>query len=215
MNIYVTIGIIGIISGLICALADVPLVKPGKAETQKLQHGRISLWWGEVPESRFTLSFWLSFLGQPGTYLTMWMLAELITVNNPALGMALKINTFVGAYTGLLCHVVFCQKPMLYQRLHGKLGIEDAENALKGLDKTTMVPMVLGFLSLYLGTTIMVSVAILTGALNVPKLFILLNPIVSTIVLMALKKCGVKIIGPLGVGFSMFAIVLLVAGMGV
>lgn len=90
----------------------------------------------------------------------MWMLAELITVNSPALGMALKINTFVGAYTGLL-------------------------------------------------------VAILTGALNVPKLFILLNPIVSTIVLMALKKCGVKIIGPLGVGFSMFAIVLLVAGMGV
>lgn len=58
-------------------------------------------------ESRFTLSFWLSFLGQPGTYLTMWMLAELITVNSPALGMALKINTFMGAYTGLLCHVVF------------------------------------------------------------------------------------------------------------
>lgn len=172
MNVYVIIGMIGIISGLICALADVPLVKPGNAESQKLQHGRISLWWVEVPESRFTLSFWLSFLGQPGTYLTMWMLAELITVNSPALGMAIK-----------------------------------------SIDKTTMVPMVLGFLSLYLGTTIMVSVAILTGALNVPKLFILLNPIVSTIVLMALKKCGVKIIGPLGVGFSMFASVLLVAGM--
>ena len=212
MNVYAVIGIVGIISGLICALADVPLVKPGKAEKAGVLADELPAWWAKVSESRFTLSFWLSFLGQPGTYLTMWMLAELITVNSPALGMALKINTFVGAYTGLLCHVVFCQKPMLYQRLHGKLGIEDAENALKSIDKTTMVPMVLGFLSLYLGTAIMVTVAILTGALNVPKLFILLNPIVSTIMLMVLKKCGVKIIGPLGVGFSMFAIVLLVAG---
>lgn len=215
MNVYVAIGMIGIISGLICALADVPLVKPGNAETQKLQNTRISLWWAEVPESRFTLSFWLSFLGQPGTYLTMWMLAELIATNNHVLGMALKINTFVGAYTGLLCHVIFCQKPMLYQRLHGKLGTEDAENALKSLDKTTMVPMILGFLSLYLGTTIIVVVAILTSALNVPKLFVLFNPIVSSIVLVALKKCSVKIIGTLGVGFSMFAIVLLVAGLGI
>lgn len=215
MNVYIIIGIIGIISGLICALADVPLVKPGKAEAQTLQPGKISSWWAEVSESRFTCSFWLSFLGQPGTYLTMWMLAELITVNSPALGIALKINTFVGAYTGLLCHVVFCQKPILYQRLHGKLRIEDAGDALKSLDKTTMVPMVLGFLSLYLGTTILVSVAIVTGALNVPKLFVILNPIVSTIVLVSLKKCGVKIIGTLGVGFSMFAIVLLVAGMRV
>ena len=212
MNVYAVIGIVGIISGLICALADVPLVKPGKAEKAGVLADELPAWWAKVSESRFTLSFWLSFLGQPGTYLTMWMLAELITVNSPALGMALKINTIVGAYTGLLCHVVFCQKPMLYQRLHGKLGIEDAENAIKSIDKTTMVPMVLGFLSLYLGTAIMVTVAILTGALNVPKLFILLNPIVSTIMLMVLKKCGVKIIGPLGVGFSMFAIVLLVAG---
>lgn len=76
MNVYVIFGVIGIISGLVCAFADVPLVKPGKAESQKLQNGRISLWWADVPESRFTLSFWLSFLGQPGTYLTMWMLAQ-------------------------------------------------------------------------------------------------------------------------------------------
>ncbi len=33
MNVYAVIGIVGIISGLICALADVPLVKPGLMHT--------------------------------------------------------------------------------------------------------------------------------------------------------------------------------------
>lgn len=39
MNVYMIIGMIGVISGLICALADVPLVKPGKAESQNYSTG--------------------------------------------------------------------------------------------------------------------------------------------------------------------------------
>ena len=76
-----------------------------------------------------------------------------------------------------------------------------------------MAPMVLGGVSLWLGAVIIVAIAIVTGALAVSKLCLLLNPVVAALVLMPLKKCGVKIIGILGVGYMLFSILLIIAGM--
>ena len=73
--------------------------------------------------------------------------------------------------------------------------------------------MVLGFLSLWLGDTVIVGIAIVTGALAVPKLCLLLNPVVAALVIMTLKKCGVKVIGALGVGFMLFSALLIVAAL--
>lgn len=109
---YIFWGVVGIISGLVAALADVPLVKPGRPDSDTaVLKGKIQTWWADVPSKRFVISFWLSFLGQPGTYIVMWLLAGLISNNNEPLGIALKINTFIGCFTGLLCHVAFCIKP--------------------------------------------------------------------------------------------------------
>lgn len=58
-----------------------------------------------------------------------------------------------------------------------------------------------------------VAIAIATGALAVPKLCILLNPVVSALILLTLKKCGVKIIGTLGVGYMLYSILLIIAGL--
>ncbi|MBR1702649.1 MAG: hypothetical protein IJ716_11910 [Lachnospiraceae bacterium] len=212
MNQYVAVGAFGLISGLLAALADVPLVKPGKGSEQ-IPSRKPQAWWSEVPEKRFTISFWLSFLGQPGTYLTMWMLAVLIGERNPGLGLSLKINTFIGCYTGLLCHVVYCIKPLVYRGICKNLTEEEISDALGVVDKVSAAPIVIGFLSLWLGTTVIVTAAIIGGDLNVPAWCLLLNPIPSTIILLILKKCGIKIIGALGVGFMMFAILLIIAGM--
>ena len=50
MNIYVAVGIIGIIGNFVAALADVPLVKPGKPDKDQLIAGTggISYWWADV-----------------------------------------------------------------------------------------------------------------------------------------------------------------------
>lgn len=76
MNSYVAWGIFGIISGLIASFADVPLVMPNQSENLKL--GGVCPWWGDVTSKRFKVSFWLSFLGQPGGYIVMWLLADMI-----------------------------------------------------------------------------------------------------------------------------------------
>ena len=137
MNIYVIIGIIGVISGILCARADVPLAWSGrrddKADARSL--GKIALWWTEVNESWFDKSFWLSCVGQPGTYLTMWFLAELIGQNNAGLALALKINTFIGAYTGLYFHGAVVTKYIVYRRLAGKISDDDAQTAINAIDK--------------------------------------------------------------------------------
>lgn len=213
MNTYVAFGIFGIISNFAAAWADVPLVKPGKSNPDEgLSLNGVNPWWADVTSKRFKVSFWLSFLGQPGSYITMWLLADLISQGNEALALALKINTFIGCYTGLLCHVVFCMKPLLYQKLHKKMSDSESLEVIKSINPVVNAPMIIGFLALWLGATIIVAIAILTGALAVPKWCLLLTPVVSLLVLMPLKKCGVKIIGALGVGYMLFSVLLIIAG---
>lgn len=213
MNIYVVFGIIGVLCGLAAALADVPLVKPGKPDpNQKISLNSVCPWWADVSPKRFHASFWLSFLGQPGGYITMWLLADLISKQSEPLALALRIDTFIGCYTGLLCHIIYCMKPLLYQKLCKKMSDDESLAVMKALDPVTMFPMLIGGLALWLGGTIIIVIAILTGALAVPKLCLLLNPIAALLVLMPLKKCGVRIIGVLGVGFTLLSILLIIAG---
>ena len=214
MNMYVAFGIFGIISNLAAVFADVPLIKPGKPTgNDKITLNGVQPWWAEVPEKRFKVSFWLSFLGQPGAYVVLWLLADLISQNNAPLAMALKINTFISCYTGLLSHLYFCLRPLLYQKLSKKMSDDESEEVLKAINPVANVPMLIGGLTLWFGGTIIVAIAILTGALEVSKWCLLLNPIVAVIVLMALKKCKVKVIGALGVGYTLLSVLLIIAGM--
>ncbi|MBO5470244.1 MAG: hypothetical protein J6A03_10985 [Lachnospiraceae bacterium] len=214
MNTYVAFGIIGIIGNFVAALADVPLVKPGKPDKDEvIARGGVSSWWADVTSKRFILSSWLSFIGQPAAYIVMWLLADLIAKANGTLALALRINTFLGCYAGFSCHVIYCMKPLIYQKLHKKISDEESLEVMKSIDPVVMGPMIVGGLSLWLGSTIIVAIAIATGALAVPKLCILLNPVVSALILLTLKKCGVKIIGTLGVGYMLYSILLIIAGL--
>lgn len=210
MNSYVAWGIFGIISGLIASFADVPLVMPNQSENLKL--GGVCPWWGDVTSKRFKVSFWLSFLGQPGGYIVMWLLADIISNGNVALAGILKVMTLLGCYTGLMSHVVFCLKPLLYQRLCKKMSDDESNEVIKAIDLVFNPPMYLAGVVLWLGLAVTVMVAILTGALPVPKWCVVLNPIGSLIVLMPLKKCGVRIIGALGFGFVLLSVLLIIAG---
>ena len=214
MNMYVAFGILGIISNFLAALADVPLVKPDSSDRNdnRITLDGIHPWWKDVTAGRFKLSFWLSFLGQPGAYVTLWLLADLISKESESLALILKINTFIGCYTGLMCHLYFCMKPLMYQKLSKKLSDNESLEIMKSIDPVTKIPMLIGGLSLWFGGTIIVAAAIITGALAVSRWCLLLNPIVAVIVLMILKKCKVRIIGALGVGYMLFSVLLIIAG---
>lgn len=71
MNINILIGVAGVISGILCAQADVPLAWSGNkndaADAKTV--GRISEWWTKVDDRHFDKAFLFSCIGQPGTYL--------------------------------------------------------------------------------------------------------------------------------------------------
>ena len=214
MNVYIIVGIVGVISGILCAQADVPLAYSGR-KNEKIDArslGKPASWWCEVKEAWFDKAFWLSFLGQPGTYLTMWMLAERIGMKNPSLALILKINTFIGAYTGLFYHGSVCSKYIVYRRIAGRLPEEDALAAVEAVGKYAAVPSMISAVSLFLGTTAIMIIAILRQDLPVPKIMALLNPFTAALILIPLRKWNVKIGGAMGIGFSLFAIVLITAG---
>lgn len=215
MNHYSIIGIIGIISGILCAQADVPLAWSGRKEdaADAAAVGRISPWWTAVKERHFDLSFWLSCIGQPGTYLTTWFLAELISQSSAVLGMALKICTFIGAYTGLLFHAAACIKPLVYRAVAKEVSAETALKAMDAVDRYPKIPSLLCGIVLFLIETVVVIIAILSGALDVPKWFILLNPIGALLLLLIARKLNLKIGGAMGIGFALLGIVLVAAGM--
>ena len=56
MNIYVIIGVVGIISGILCAQADVPFAWSGRKEDSldSKAVGRISSWWPQVDQRHLT-----------------------------------------------------------------------------------------------------------------------------------------------------------------
>lgn len=215
MNHFVIIGIIGIISGILCAQADVPLAWSGRKEdaADAKAVGRISSWWTAVRERHFDLSFWLSCIGQPGTYLTTWFLAELIAERNAALSVLLKICTFLGAYTGLLFHAAACIKPLVYRAVAGEVSAETAQKAMDAVDKYPRIPGMICGIVLFLAETMILVIAILRGALDVPKWFVLLNPIGALPVLLLARRLNLRIGGALGIGSALLGIVLSVAGM--
>ena len=209
----IIIGIIGVLSGILCARADVPLAWSGKKDdpADAKSVGKISSWWTQVDDRHFDKAFWLSCIGQPGTYLTLWTLADIISQNNNVIGMLMKICTFIGAYTGLLFHAAACIKPMVYRSIADKVSPEAAQAAMDAVDRYPKIPSLISAVVLLLSSSILTSAAILTGALDVPKIFILFNPIGALPVMILSRKLGLKIGGALGIGFSLLGIVLIAA----
>ena len=206
------IGIIGIISGFMCALADTPLAYFYDENNQKIGQRRdIQTGWQTASSKRFYLSFLLSFLGQPGCYLVMWRLAEMIGKVNDKMCSILKICTFLGCYTGLITHAVFCIKPLVYKHIYQEASLKTSETALHETDRLTILPVLVCSFTLIIIPAFLISAAIWQGILPVSRLWIIFNPIFLMIAMLAVKKAFPKLplIGFMGTGFIVYSALLL------
>lgn len=206
------IGIIGIISGFMCALADTPLAYFYDENNQKIGQCRdIQTGWQTASSKRFYLSFLLSFLGQPGCYLVMWRLAEMIGKENDTMCSILKICTFLGCYTGLITHAVFCIKPLVYKHIYQEASLKTSETALHETDRLTILPVLVCSFTLIIIPAFLISAAIWQGILPVSRLWIIFNPIFLMIAMLAVKKAFPKLplIGFMGTGFIVYSALLL------
>lgn len=211
MNIM--IAVYGMIGAILCVASDVLIGYMGDDNRKIGKRKNIDSNWSKLSQRRICLSFLLSLLGQPGTYLSVWAIGTLIGENNRNLEIILKIGIFVAAYTGLLLHAAFCIKPLVYKKIMEKQDFELAEGTLETIDKILFIPVVLGVISLAGVTTVCIIMGIVTGAVNVPKILVLLNPITFMLLYKILERINRKLVipGPMGLGFLGYAVILLVA----
>lgn len=63
---------------------------------------------------------------------------------------------------------LFWDNPLMYQKLSKKMSDDESTEVLKAIDQIIKVPAMIGFLPLWLGGTVIVAIAIVTGVLAVP-----------------------------------------------
>ena len=113
----------------------------------------------------------------------------MVIENNKILSNIILITGFIGCIGGLFVHGLLCIQAIIYKRItdNGKTNFEIADNTLEGLYKAIMFPFFLLYCILMIAD-ICVVIAVLSGALDVPKYMALLNSIVFLIIGAVFRK---------------------------
>lgn len=173
---YMTLSILGLIGGILCAMADMLLDLKGKNNKKLWENRIIDSNWEYMSEWRFKLSVLVVMIAVPLYAVGLWSLSEQI---GGTIGMVLKPVTFVGSMGGFFIHAFLCLLPIVYK------SSSDKEQAVVIIDKmysTIKIPFLILYLVLTLATTVLVVIAIINGSLNVPWFCLLVNPIVFMII---------------------------------
>lgn len=192
MRLELVLSILGILGGLLCAGADMLLDMKGK-DNKKIGSvtGLIESNWIKMSEWRFKASIALAAVAVPLYSCGVVSLVLQMQEENKPLSFALMATIFVGAMGGFFIHSMICIMPVIYKELMAKADFERAEGVINRIWKAIQLPFYILYVILVIGTTGIIIASILTGALNVPKWCILLNPVVFQIVglvLRAVKK---------------------------
>mgnify|MGYP004526323821 CR=1 FL=1 len=103
------------------------------------------------------------------------------------------ITGFIGCIGGLFIHSLLCIQAVIYKRItdNGKINFEIADNTLESFYKAVMFPFILIYCILMIAD-ICVLIAVLSGALGVPKWMAILNSVVFLIVGVLFRKINPK-----------------------
>lgn len=208
-----TLSIVGLIGGLLCAGADMLLDIKGKDNVKCGSKKILDSNWEKMPDWRFAASILVAMVAVPLYSMGVISLGNQIGAQHPALGTALRLSIFVGAMGGFFIHAFVCVIPVIYKEIMREKRFELADRVILRAFKTVRVPFGLLYLILMLIPASIVCYAIVTDILNVPLWFVLLNPVAFQLLgwlLRAVKKewfCEVPSICMASLGLSMFGVI--------
>lgn len=139
--------------------------------------------WMKMSEWRFGASILCAMFGDIGIGFGYYSISSLIYTKHPMLATVLAVTGYIGVIGGFFIHSFLCVQAVIYKRIMsmGEENFEIADYALEGSYKTITIP----FFSMYvilMIANICVVIAVLIGALPVPKWMALLNSIVFMII---------------------------------
>ena len=182
-------SIMGLIGGLLCCVGDLLFDLKGKDNKKLGTSKNIDSNWSKMSEWRFGLSIIFAMFGVILIGFGFYAIGDMIRENNIILSNIILITGFIGCIGGLFIHSMLCVQAVIYKRItdNGKSNFEIADNTLEGFYKTIIFPFFLIYCVLMIAD-ICVAVAVLNGALGVPKWMALLNSIVFLIIGVLFRK---------------------------
>ncbi len=182
-------SIMGLVGGLLCCVGDILFDLKGKGNEKLGTSKNIDSNWSKMAEWRFGLSIICAMFGVILIGFGFYAIADMIRETNLILSNLILITGFIGCIGGLFIHSLLCIQAIIYKRItnDGKVNFKIADNTLEGYYKAILPPFM--FLYCVLMTTdICIIIAVLSGALGVPKWMALLNSIVFLIIGVIFRK---------------------------
>lgn len=185
--INIILGILGIAGGILCAVGDILFDFKGKGNRKLGTSGNIDSNWINMSYWRFGASILVAFFGDVLIGFGFYSLVSQMKAVSGGLAAVTAVCAYVSVIAGFFVHTVLCIQPIIYKKIMETDNFKLADDTLEAYYKAVMPPFLIGY-AFILVAVICVIVAILKGSLEVPKWFVLLNPIAFLLVGVGLRK---------------------------
>ena len=178
----IILGIIGIIGGLLCAVADLLLDLKGPQNRKLGKMGIIDSEWERMAHWRFVWSDIIAMLAVPMYSCGFIALMIILHKEYPMVATVLAVIFLIGAMGGFMIHTFLCLQPTIYGIIIEKAGQDLAVDVIQSVFRQIYVP----FFTLYSMLVIIPSMAvmglIIGGLIQAPLWCVILNPVVFQLI---------------------------------
>ncbi|MDO4303735.1 MAG: hypothetical protein Q4D94_07445 [Bacillota bacterium] len=209
-------SILGMTGGILCAVGDILFDLKGKGNKKLGTSGNIDSNWSKMPYWRFSASIWVAFVGDALLGFGFLSLVNLLLPEHAGLAGVVAVCGYMSVIAGFFVHSVLCIQPIIYKRIMEEGQFELADAVLEKYYKAVLPPFLIGY-GFILAAAVCVIIAILTGALEVPKWCVLLNPFVFLLIGVGLRKAKPNVFYDLpgivlpSLGMGMFGLIGMIA----
>ncbi|MGN0351802.1 MAG: DUF6796 family protein [Roseburia sp.] len=187
------LAIIGIIGGMLCAVADLLLDLKGD-DNQKLGKMKIiDSKWEVMAHGRFVWSDILAMFAVPMYTCGFVALMMQLHSTKAELSIGMTIMFLCGAMGGFMIHTFLCVMPTIYQKIMKKADYEMAEDVIEGVFRQIYVPFFVLYSMLVIFPALMVMVLIAFGIIELPLWCMILNPLVFQLIGLLFRATKLKI----------------------
>lgn len=186
------LAIIGIVGGILCAVADLFLDLKGPDNRKCGALKVIDSKWEVMPHYRFVASTIIALFAVPMYSCGAIALSNIMSVESEAYATVFKAVFLVGAMGGFLIHTFLNLCPTIYQIVKKDATFELAEKVINAIFKQIYVPFFACYMMLVVVSSAMIIIAIITGIIAAPVWCICLNPVVFQVVGLLFRATGLK-----------------------
>ncbi len=168
----------GIIGGLLCAVADLLLDLKGPQNRKLGEMGIIDSEWEKMAHWRFVWSDIIAMVAVPMYSCGFIALMMILYKEHPMMATVLSVIFLIGAMGGFMIHTFLCLQPTIYKKIIGKGGKDLAVDVVQSAFRQIYVPFFTLYSMLVIIPAIAVMGLIIGGLIQAPLWCVILNPVV-------------------------------------